>query len=112
MLFLMTCLNRLWLIRARRAPGSVNICRERVFLSSETEFRDDGAVAVNILVFDVIQQSPPLADHDQQASSGMMILVVGFQMIRQMGNPSGQQCDLNFRRSCIGFVKFKPVNGL
>lgn len=88
------------------------IHQELAFLSSEAEFGDNGPVAVNVLVLNVIQQSPPLADHDQQASSGMMILCMDFKMFGQMRNPPGQQCNLNLRRSCVGFMKFKAVNRL
>jgi hypothetical protein len=41
-----------------------------------------------------------------------MILRMGFEVFGQMGNPTGQQCDLNLRRSCVRFVEFEPVNRL
>ena len=61
-------------------------------------------IALNVCTFQVIQQTPSLRDHFQQAAPRMIILLVSLEMLGQVGNSLAQQCYLYLRRSGIGFV--------
>ena len=39
-----------------------------------------------------------------------MVLLVDLEMLRQVGDPVTQQCDLHFRRTRISIVRFKFFN--
>jgi hypothetical protein len=76
----------------------------------ESQGTDNGAVAIDVFVFDVIQQAAPSSDQHQKTPSGMVVLFVGFQMFGEIGNAVSQQPNLNFRRPCVGVVQFELVD--
>src|SRR4029077_6408285 len=49
----------------------------------------------------VIKQSAPLADHFEQPSARMIVLAVRLEMLCEIGNPLGQDRDLDFWRTGI-----------
>ena len=70
-------------------------------LLSYAQLLDDLAIAVKIVRLQVIQMPAPLPDHLQKTSPRMLIVLVRLQMLRQMADPSAQNCYLHFRRTCI-----------
>ena len=64
----------------------------------------DASVPFDVLLHQVVQQTPALADHFQQAPAGMMVLLVVLQVFGQIADPFGQDGDLDFRRSGILFI--------
>lgn len=66
-------------------------------LSSQTEGFDNGAIPLNILVFDIIEQSPASADQHQKSSSGMVVFGVNLEMFRQIGYAVRNEANLHFR---------------
>jgi hypothetical protein len=66
-------------------------------LPSQSQGFDNGPVALNILVFDIIQESAALADQHQQSSSGMVIFSVNLEVFRQIRNAVRNEADLHFR---------------
>jgi hypothetical protein len=52
-------------------------------------------VAFNVCTLQIIQQTPTLRDHFQQAAPRMIVLLVGLEMLREVVDPLTQQCNLN-----------------
>ena len=72
-------------------------------LLAQTEFRDQIAVALNILVPQIVQKLSPLADQLQKACAGMEILLMTLEMVGQIVDPRKQENHLNFRESRVRF---------
>lgn len=70
----------------------------------QTQSLDKILVSVKVLALEVVQELPPLADHHEKTATGMKILLVGFQVLRQATDSVGQDRNLNFRRSRIRAV--------
>src|SRR5665213_1259799 len=73
---------------------------------------DDRAVTARIGLFEIIQQAPPLPDHDEEAAPRMEILLMGAEMFGQVADPLGQNGDLHFRRTGIAFLAGVFLNDL
>ena len=76
-------------------------------LFSETESFDERTVTFNIDLLQIGEQSPSVTDHDKQAASGVMVLLMGCKTFVQLVDTLGEQSDLNFRRT--GVALFKTV---
>ena len=61
-------------------------------------------VALNVRTLQVIQQTPSLRDHFQQAAPRMIILLVRLEMLSQVGNSLAQKCYLHLRRTRVGLM--------
>jgi len=66
-------------------------------LPAQTQTANHLVVAFDIRAFQVIQQTPALRDHFQQAAPRMIVLLVGLEMLSEVVNPLTQKCDLNLR---------------
>lgn len=53
---------------------------------------------------DIVEKFAPAAGHGDQATAAVKVLAVGPQVLGQVGDALRQQGDLDFRRTCIGFV--------
>src|SRR5436190_18705751 len=60
----------------------------------EPEFLNDSAIAVDVTPLHVLQQTPPPADHLQQATTAMMILLVDAEVIVEVVDPLRENRDL------------------
>src|SRR5262245_51470638 len=56
-------------------------------LLTDSERLDDGAVAVDILGLEIVQESTPLPDQHQQATTRVVILRVGLEVLGKVRNP-------------------------
>src|SRR2546428_1206840 len=65
-------------------------------LAPDPQSRDHGLVSLLIIPAEIIQQTPPPAHHHQQPASRMVVLRVTPDMLRQVGDPVGQDRDLPF----------------
>src|SRR5215469_16423813 len=63
----------------------------------EVEPVDQLLVAAGVLALEILEQAPALADHHQQATARMKILVVAAEMLGEVLDPLGQDGDLHFR---------------
>ncbi len=66
-------------------------------LTSQTEAIYHFVVAFDIGALQVIQQTPSLRDHFQQAASRMVILFVGLEMLGELVDSLAQKRDLYLR---------------
>jgi len=66
-------------------------------LTPYSELFDDRTISFDVLALKIIKQATPLPDDFQQAPTGMMIFLMGPEMIGQIGNPFGQKSNLDLR---------------
>jgi hypothetical protein len=92
-----------------RVPATVR-CRCRITLAPQPKRFDNRAVALDIIALDVVEQSATFADQHQQSPTGMVIFLVHFQVLGQIGNPVREQTDLDFWRTRVGVVLFVFFN--
>jgi len=71
-----------------------------------------GTIALDILIAQISQQATSATNQLEQASSGMVILTMQAQVGREPSDTFCQQCDLHFRRPCIGLVNAIRGNDL
>src|SRR4051794_9491513 len=83
-----------------QAPPSLG-CKE---LAAEAELLDEGAVALEILALQVVQEPAAAADELEQATTGVVVVLVRAQMLGQCVDPLGQHRDLDFGRARVRLV--------
>src|SRR5438445_7556937 len=81
-------------------------------LPPEAELLDQGAVALEIVPLEIVEQSPPSADELEQPAARIVILRVRSQMPRQLVDASCEERDLHLRRPGIGPVPAVLVDDL
>ena len=84
-----------------RAPESYGRRGSMHSLSPDPELIDQPFVAREIARMQVIKQPTTLADQAQQTTTGMMVLLVGREVLGQLIDPGREQRDLNFRRAAV-----------
>ena len=57
--------------------------QQRILLS-DTQLLNQGAIAINIFLLQILQQAAALADQLEQTAPGMMILGMGLEMFRKI----------------------------
>jgi len=73
----------------------------------ELQFLCNQLIARQVGLMEIIQQTPALPDHFQQATPGTVVLDVLLQMLGQVINSLGQKGDLHVRGACVLIVKLK-----
>src|SRR5680860_589159 len=78
--------------------------RQAKTLPADAEPIDELLIPVVVRRLDVVEQTAPLADHFQQPATRMIVFTVGLEMLGKIGDPLGQDGDLDFwGPSVIGF---------
>src|SRR5690606_32094611 len=62
--------------------------------AADAEAVDQRTEALDVLLGEVLQQPAALADEDQQTTAGVVVVLVGLEVLRQVGDATGQQGDL------------------
>jgi hypothetical protein len=73
-------------------------------LSPDPELRDEGAIALDVGVPQVVQQTPLLADQEKEAAAGVVVFGVRFQVLGELPDASGRQRDLYFGGTSVPFT--------
>ena len=73
-------------------------------LAANAELFDNCLVARFVLALDIIKERPALRHHLLKAATRMIVLRMGFEMVRKIGDTFRQNGDLDFRRPCIAFA--------
>src|SRR5690606_10485579 len=81
-------------------------------LATQTQATDEGAVTTGVLTLQVVQQLAALVDHADQATTRVVVLAVGLEVVLQLVDVGGQQGNLHFRRTGIAFSLLVVVNDL
>ena len=82
-----TCTN---VIRSKPESGSAK-------LLADAQLRDDGLVALGVVLLQIVQQATSLANHHKKTAAGRMVLLVRAEMICELPDPFTQNSNLNFR---------------
>ena len=67
------------------------------FLLTDTQLSDQSAIAVDVLLLQVSQHGTALTNHLQQAAAGVVVLLVYLQVLGELLDAGGQNCNLNLR---------------
>ena len=62
-------------------------------------------VALGIVFFEVVEQAATLADQHEKTTARAMVLLVRFEVLRQLTNALAQQRDLDFGAARIGGMR-------
>jgi hypothetical protein len=81
-------------------------------LFPQAEFLDDRQVSFFFRPPEIVEQPSPLTDQFQQPSSGMVVLLVGFEMLGQGVDAIAQNSHLDFRRTRVIFMQPKMIDNL
>ena len=73
-------------------------------LFSQTELSNDCAVTLDIVVLQVVQKVSSVTDHLLQTAAAVEVLLVGLEVLGQVVDTAGEDCDLNLRRTGVSFV--------
>lgn len=65
---------------------------------------EDGAIALDVVLADVVEKPAALTDHHEQTTASVVVVLVFFEMVVQIRDPGGEDGNLHFRRSGIGFA--------
>src|SRR5438105_12466818 len=76
--------------------------RAAATLSTQTEALDDRAVAVDVGFGQVVQQPAALTDEQQQTPTTVVVVLVGLEVLGEVGDPTAQQRDLHLSRPGVG----------
>jgi hypothetical protein len=71
------------------------VAHGRLELPAQAEVGDELAVAVEIFVLKIAQKAPALTDLHQQAAAAVVILLVDLQVLGQLVDRRGEDCDLH-----------------
>jgi hypothetical protein len=72
-------------------------------LAAQAETADQALVARFVNTFEVVEQSAALGNHFQKTTTGMVVILVAFKVIGQVGNAFRKNGYLYFRRTGITF---------
>ena len=64
-------------------------------LLTDTQLGDDRSVAVDVLLGQVVQQAAALADHHEKAAAGVIVVLVGAQVLGELLDAVGEDRDLD-----------------
>jgi len=81
-------------------------------LAPNAQALQDRLVTIRVPIAQVGQKPATLGDEGQQPFAGTMILAMRLEVPRQQRNSLAQQCNLYFRRPCVGFVALIGGNNL
>ena len=73
-------------------------------LLTQTQLSDQGTVTVDVLLLQIGQQIAAAADHLEQAAAAVVVMLVGLKVLGQVIDTSGQQSNLDLRRTGVTLV--------
>src|SRR5688500_10166278 len=79
--------------------------RKRPGLLTQSEPVDDLKISLAVFPREVLQKAVPAADHLQQAAPRSVVLLVGLEVVGELGDALGEERDLHFRRAGVLLVR-------
>lgn len=79
-------------------------------LLSDVQLFNDGTVALNVHLSQVVEQVSSVTDHFQKAAAAVKVLMVILQMGVEVVDAVGKNRNLNLRGACVAFVRFVLVD--
>src|SRR4029453_815099 len=71
-------------------------------LPAQDELLDEGAVSLDVLSLEVVEETPSLAPELEEPTAGIVVLRVRPQMLGQVVDPSGEEGNLSLCRTSVG----------
>src|SRR5262245_28049680 len=71
---------------------------------ADPELFGHGPIALHVLLSQILQEAAALADQHQQAPAGVVVVLVGLEVVGQPVDALGQERDLNFGRARVAVV--------
>ena len=71
-------------------------------LPTQAQLGNDLAVALDVASLDVVEKTTTPSNHHQKSTATVMVVGVGLEMLGEMIDAIGQQCDLYFRGTGVG----------
>jgi hypothetical protein len=94
----------------QRRVGPRLCSRADTALLTNSQFLDHYTISAYILCLEVIQKTPALANHSQQASARMMVFGMNLEVLRQIVNSLAEEGNLHFRRTRIRIMSAVRVD--
>lgn len=76
----------------------------RCFLLTDAQLGDQGTIALDILLLQIVQQAAALTDHLQQTTVGVLVLGVGAHVLGEDVDALGEDGDLDLGGTGVGLV--------
>ena len=73
-------------------------------LLADTQLGDQGTIALDILLHEIVEQAAALTDHLVQTAAGVIVLRVLLEVLGQLSDTLGEDGDLDFRRTGVSLV--------
>src|SRR3954447_11948723 len=73
-------------------------------LAAQAELLDEGAIALEILALQVVQEAPAAPDELEQSTTGVVVVLVRAEVLGQLVAALGQHRDLDFGRAGVRLV--------
>ena len=73
-------------------------------LLSDFRLLDDRAVTLDVVLCQIVQKIAAMTDHLKKTAAAVVVLVVCLQMLVQIVDAVGQNCDLNLGRTGVAFM--------
>ena len=73
-------------------------------LLTDAQLSDQSTVTVDVLLCQVVQHGTALTNHHQQTTAGVVVVLVGTQVLGQLVDASGQDSDLDLGRTGVALV--------
>ena len=81
------------------------MCLLHLGLLTDTELLDDRTITIDVLLGQIAQQIATVTNHLEQTATAVMVVGMLLQMLSQLVDASGQNRDLNLRRTGIGVMQ-------
>src|SRR5262245_888839 len=78
---------------------------DRAALLADSELVDQTVIALLVLALQVVEQAPALAHQHHEPPTGVVVLGVGLEVLRQVIDPLAQEGHLDLRRPRIARVR-------
>ena len=79
-------------------------------LAAQAVGGDDGAVALDVDALHVIEHAATLADQLQQATTAVVVFLVGLEVASEVVDAAGEQRDLHLGRARVALVELVLVD--
>ena len=90
--------------REQNTRGKQNFPRVYRFLLADAELGNDGTIALDVLLHQVVEKAATLTDHLVQAATGVVVVGVNLEVLGELVDALGENSDLDFGRTGVGLV--------
>ena len=90
-----------WVYRGTGPTGAISrqtvttVCHE-VSSATQPQLGDEASISLHVLTSEVVEETTPLADHHQEPTPTVMVVLVLTEMLGEMVDPLAEQGDLDF----------------